>query len=191
MKLSKFKQKHIFCVEGNWSNDLKDKASIITALEFLKANADINFIRRDCSTVEQFTTLLKQSLQKAYKKYGIIYLAFHGRPGELHIGKRKSMDFDSIAKILDGQAKDKIIHFGSCSTLNIDGWELRRFRKETGALAISGYTKDIDFIRSSVLDILYFRTCQDNRNMGSIERKMKSYNTKLMKELGFKMNYDK
>jgi hypothetical protein len=191
MKLSKYNVKHIFCVEGNWSNDLKDKASIITALEFLKANADINFIRRDCSTPEQFNSLLTDSLKRAYKKYGIIYLAFHGSPGQLHIGNRKKIDFECIAETLNGEAQDKIIHFGSCSTLNIPGRELSNFRKKTGAIAISGYTTDIDFIQSTVLDILYFKKCQEYRKISTIEKYMKLYYGKLMRDMGFKMNYEK
>ena len=191
MKLSKFKKKHIFCIEGNWSHNLQNKASIDKALEFLVPNAAIKFIRKDCSTTDQFKNLLTTSLQKRYKQFGIIYLAFHGSPGVLHVEKRKKLSFDLIAEELDGKAKDKIIHFGSCSTLNINGWELRRFWKKTGALAISGYTTDIDFIQSTVLDILYFKMCQEYQKMPLIERDMKRYYGKLMSELGFKMIYEK
>lgn len=191
MRLSKFKKKHIFCIEENWTHDLKDKASIRTALDFLEHNAEIKPIRKDCSTIDQFKDLVETSLQKRYKQHSIIYLAFHGSPGCLHIGKRKKLDFSTIAELLDGRAADKIIHFGSCSTLNLDGWELRRFWKDTGALAISGYTKDIDFIESSVLDILYFRKCQEYRKVPLIERDMKEYYGRLMRELGFKMMYER
>lgn len=191
MKLSKFKKKHIFCIEGNWTHDLKDKASIRTALDFLEHNAEIKSIRKDCSTIDQFNDLIGTSLQKRYKQHTIIYLAFHGSPGSLHVGKRKKIDFHCLAEWLDGRAADKIIHFGSCSTLNIDGWELRRFWKDTGALAVSGYTKDIDFIESSVLDILYFRKCQESRKMAAIETEMKEYYGRLMRELGFKMIYER
>jgi hypothetical protein len=190
MKLSRFKKKHIFCIEGNWTHDLKDKASIRTALDFLEHNAEIKSIRKDCSAIEQFDDLIETSLQKRYKQHSIIYLAFHGSPGSLHIGKRKKMDFDTIARLLDGRAEDKIIHFGSCSTLDIPVRQLKRFWKDTGALAVSGYTKDVDFIESSVLDILYFRKCQEYRKMPIIERDMKQYYGKLMRELGFKMIYE-
>ena len=170
---------------------MQNKASIEKALEFLVPNADIKYILKDCSTTGQFTSLLTTSLQQRYKHFGIIYLAFHGSPGVLHVEKRKRLSFDLLAEELAGKAKDKIIHFGSCSTLNISGWELRSFWKKTGALAISGYTKDIDFVQSTVLDILYFKKCQDYRKMPLIERDMKEYYGRLMKELGFKMIYEK
>ena len=139
MKLSRYKQKHIFCIEGNWTNNLRDKATIETALDFLRANVDIDFIRKNCAGKEDFTTYLKISFERRYKKFRIIYLAFHGSPGKLHLRDRKNIDFNHIAEILNGEAQDKIIHFGSCSTLKLLGWDLRRFLKQTGALAISGY----------------------------------------------------
>lgn len=191
MKLSKFKTKHIFCIEGNWGNSHKDKTSIRTALEFLTANVGIDAIRKDCSTQEQFNCYLKDALKRVYKKYGIIYLAFHGSPGKLHIGNRKKVNFTEIAEMLDGKAQDKIIHFGSCGTFDISGRELTSFRKKTGALAISGYTTDVDFIESTVIDILYFRLCQRYNRVALIDRDMKAYYGKLVRELGFKMNFEK
>ena len=118
---------------------------------------------------------METALQKRFKQHTIIQLAFHGSQGSLHVGKRKQTDFGTIAELLDGRAADKIIHFGSCSTLNIPARELRRFLKDTGALAISGYTKDVDFIERSVLDILYFRKCQEYRRMPVIETQKKQY----------------
>jgi len=194
MKSTKNLNRNIFCIEGNWSNDLKDKASIHAALEFLKCNADIDFIRKDCSTIEQFNLLLKTSLQKGYKKFGILYLAFHGSEGKIHIGNRTKIDLDSIALIMDGHAIGKVIHFGSCSTLkNLTVWDLKRFLKRTGALAVSGYTEDIDFIESTVLDILYFKKYQQYQRIPMLktQRDMKQYYGKLIKELGFKIWFKK
>ena len=191
MKLSKFKKKNIFCIEGNWGNSHRDKRSISAALEFLKVNLGIDPIRKDCSTPEQFNRYLQDSLKRVYKTYGIIYLAFHGSPGKLHIGNRNKIDFDSIAETLNGEAKDKIIHFGSCSTLHIPGRALTSFRKKTGAIVVSGYTTDVDFIESTVLDILYFRICQNYNRIPLIDRDMKAYYGKLVRELGFKMNFEK
>ena len=91
MRLSKFKKKHIFCIEGNWTHDLKDKASIRTALDFLEHNAEIKPIRKDCSTIDQFKDLVETSLQKRYKQHSI-YLAFHGPVASI-LEKEKSWIF--------------------------------------------------------------------------------------------------
>ena len=73
MKLSKYQKKYIFCIEGNWSNNLKNIASIEKALQFLEPNADIKSIVKDCSTTDQFNNLITTALQKTYKHYGAQY----------------------------------------------------------------------------------------------------------------------
>lgn len=194
MKKRKRPSKHIFCIEGSWSNDFKDKASILAALEFLKCNAEIDFIRKECIEPEAFKVLLQTAMQKGYVKYGIVYLAFHGSSRCLHIGKRKKIDLAAIADIIEDSAQNKIIHFGSCSTLKgVTAWELKRFLNKTGAAAISGYTKDIDFIESTVLDILYFKKCQQyiRTPLVKTQRDMKQYYGKLIAELGFKIYFNK
>ena len=189
MRFSKFKDKNIFCIEGNWSNNLKHKASIKSALDFFEHNSKAKYIHRHCSTDSQFEELIKTSLQKTYHKYAIIYLAFHGDQGTINVGKRQKLSLDEIAEMIGDTATDKIIHFGCCSTLDVSGWELRRFLKNTGALAVSGYTEKIDFIQSTFLDILYFKHCQYSRKMSVIEKEMYSYYKVLMQELGFIIKY--
>ncbi|MES2703839.1 MAG: DUF6642 family protein [Bacteroidota bacterium] len=189
MRFSKHKEKNIFCIEGDWTNSLKDRSSIKTALEFLEHNSHIRTAHRNCSTIEEFDQRIKTSLQKAYSKYGIIYLAFHGTPGSINVGKRKKLAIEEIAEMVSGKAEDKIIHFGSCSTLDVSGWDLRRFLETTGALAVSGYKTDIDFIPSTFLDMLYFEHCQYSRKMSTIETNMNAYHRKLMNKLGFVIKY--
>jgi hypothetical protein len=191
MKLSRYKEKNIFCIEGNWGQGYEESRSIRTALNFLNASVGISAIRKGCNNPEQFNSYLKDSVKDSYDTFGIIYLAFHGSPGKLHINHHEKIDFTSIAATLQGKAKDKIIHFGSCSTLRLSGWDLRRFKKATGALAISGYCKDIDFIESTVLDILYFRKCQAYQKVSLIHRDMQLSYGKLVKQMGFKMLFEK
>src|ERR1035437_2626940 len=160
MQLSKFRRKNVFCIEGNWTSSLKGKTGIKAALDFLEHNANLKHIHKNCSTVDQLEALLKDAVLQEYNRYGIIYIAFHGFPGELLVGKRQRISLEQIAAILKGKATDKIIHFGSCSTLNIPRSRVNKFLKESGALAVSGYTKDVDFIPSTFLDILYFQFCE-------------------------------
>lgn len=191
MKLSRYKEKNIFCIEGDWGQGYEDCRSITTALDFLNASIGIHAIRKGCTNPEQFSNYLKDSLKDSYESFGIIYLAFHGSPGKLHINQHQKIDFSSIAATLEGKARDKIIHFGSCSTLKLSGWDLRRFKKATGALAISGYSKEIDFIESTVLDILYFRKCQAYQKVSLISRDMHLHYGKLVRQMGFKMLFEK
>ena len=63
--------------------------------------------------------------------------------------------------------------------------------EKTGALAVSGYSTDIEFIPSNFLDILYFEFCQKYRKVACIERDLKLYYNPMAKKLGFKMIYEK
>jgi hypothetical protein len=189
MRVSKFKKKHIFCIEGNWTNTLKGKIGIQSALDFLEDNTHIRHIHKNCSTVEQLDALLKDAVLQKYKSYGIIYIAFHGHPGIIHVGKRQKISIDRIGEVLAGKARHKIIHFGSCSTLKISKNQVAELIEKTGALAISGYTKDVDFIPSTFLDMLYFQACQHYNKISLIHRDVKKYYGKMAKELGFRMYY--
>jgi len=195
MKIAKSRHKNVFCIEGNWTNDLRDRRSIKTALEFLEHNSyskkPVLHTHRQCSSKQEFENLIKESCFKRYDQYSILYLAFHGNAGRLHVGKRVTMRLEEIAEMLEGKAANKIIHFGSCETMYVMRRELNKFMKQTGALAISGYEKTIDFMPSTFLDLLYFQFCQQYQKMYLIERDVKQYYGKLARELGFKMIYEK
>lgn len=189
MQQSQYTPRNIFCIEGVWNNDLKDKTSIRSALDFIEHNGAVKHIHKNCSTPDQLEEWLKEAVLKRYKQYGIIYLAFHGHPGTLQVGKRKKMTLGEIAEVLQDKAEDKIIHFGSCSTLAISKWEINRFIKKTGALAVSGYSCDIDFMPSTFLDILYFQFCQRYSDMPLIHKDVKTFYGPMARQLGFKMVY--
>jgi hypothetical protein len=190
MKRAIHGKKNIFCVEGNWTNNLENNSSLQSALKFISLNNDIKYIHRNCSTNEQLEDLLRHAAQKKYAKYGIIYLAFHGHPGFLQVTEKKKMTLETIAQIVDGHAVNKIIHFGSCSTLKMSSAALGNFFKTTKALAISGYTKDITFRKSMLMDMAYFELCQQYQNIKSIDKALQRYYPKLVEELGFRMYYE-
>lgn len=184
------KEKHIFCIEGRWENDHRDKKSVIKALEFLNCIEKVDCIVKQCNNVPTLNELLSDSMLAKYKKYSILYLAFHGEPNNILVGKRNSKaNLEEIAEIIGDKANGKIIHFGSCSTLDVSGWELRKFLKNTNALAISGYKEEIDFVKSTVFDLIYFQQCQRSFDITVIEKNIKKYYSTLGKELGFVLKY--
>lgn len=184
------REKHIFCIEGSWENDHRDTKSVIKALEFLKCIEKVDCIVKQCNNATTLNELLFDSMLAKYKKYSILYLAFHGEPNNILVGKRNGkVNLDEIAEMIGDKANGKIIHFGSCSTLDVSGWELRKFLKKTNALAISGYKEDIDFVKSTVFDLIYFQQCQYSFDIRTIEKNIKKYYSTLGKELGFVFKY--
>src|SRR5690242_20729052 len=75
----------ILCLEGDWEEGLARKRTVRPVLELLKSQCDIPFIHRNASTREEFKTVISQWSLARYKEYPILYLAFHGSPGCLHI----------------------------------------------------------------------------------------------------------
>lgn len=190
MPRKKTKKSNIFCLEGDWNDNLKHKSSILPALELLELNNSIKTIYRTCSTFEEFVTRVKTVTgnNNIYRGYDILYFAFHGRKNKIIIGQN-DFTLEQIGDAFKGKLKDKIVHFGSCKTLAIDKKQAEIFLENTGAIAISGYGKNVDFISSTVVDVLYFEMCQKYVDLGAIEENMKNHYGDLCEKLNFKINY--
>lgn len=182
-------KKDIFCIEGDWNINLKDKTSIRTALDFLQHNANVKYIHRHCSTNGQMEYLLKEYALKRYDNYSILYLSFHGEPNYLKIGRNNILTLEELGDMLEGCLKNKILHFGSCKTLNVSKARINKFLEKTKALAVSGYTKEIDFVPSTFFDMLFFERCQMYMKVTYIESDLKKFYGKVASTLGFKFHY--
>ena len=154
--------KGIFCLEGLWESDLKKPSTVLPLLEFLKQNADIPYIYRDCGTQAEFEFYLKKFPQAQYRGYPILYLAFHGEPGQIVLGGKDRYSIEDIGEYLNGQCKSQIVLIGSCSVMDIDKRKLKKFLKETEALAVLGYSNDVPFLRSSAFEMLLLSELQEN-----------------------------
>jgi len=188
MIIAKTWTKHIFCLEGDWNDDLRKKNSVISALDFLHVNSNIKYIHRHASTKEEIANRLSEFNKKKYSSYNICYFAFHGEPNKIKVG-RELMTLDELSEITGDTLKGKIVHFGSCSSLRLNKRYIERFLKKTQALCVSGYKLDFSFVPGTVLDLLLFEMCQRYKNIICIERDMRFYYGKLMRELEFSMAY--
>lgn len=188
MRFSKSYDKDIFCLEGDWTKNLKQQNGVEAVLLFLKQNRNINYIHRHCGTRENLAYYLKQARLRKYKNYSIIYLAFHGKPGEILIGKER-ITLDDLAEMLGPNCHNKVIHFGTCHTLNTDLRNIKRFLRKTNALCVCGFGKEIPFVEGCVFDILMIDMMQEYRNIGTVLNRIKKYYSSLAKKLQFKLIY--
>jgi len=189
MRIAKSFTKHVFCLEGDWEKDLRKKSSIGAALDFLQANCNIQYIHKHCGTKENLAYYLSRWKQKRYKDYSICYLAFHGHPEVIEVGN-EHVDLSELADMLNGSCVNKIIHFGSCNTLDTDSAKVRDFLEKTQALCVCGFRTDIDFLESSVFDMLLMQKFQEYRNIKSVDRDLKRNYRKLITKLEFKLLYN-
>jgi hypothetical protein len=188
MRFSKSYNKDIFCLEGDWSKNLKQQTGLQAVLMFLKQNRDINYIHRHCGTKENLAYYLKQAQLRKYKNYSIIYIAFHGKPSEILIGKDR-VTLDDLADMLGPNCHNKVIHFGTCHTLNTDLRNIKRFLRKTNALCVCGFGKEIPFVEGCVFDILLIDMMQEFRNVGTVLNRIRKYYSSLAKKLEFKLVY--
>lgn len=157
----------VFCLEGPWSARLTDTSSVRPLLEVLEGRKVIRFIHRDAATLVEFETYLRQWSQRQYSDFGFGYLAFHGEPGSIRIG-RHVHTLDDLAGSLHRSLAGRTLYFGSCQTLNIDRDDAEEFRRATGARAVCGYTQEIDWIESAAfeLNLIHAVTSYDRIDAG-------------------------
>ncbi len=194
-RITKFSKKYIkkiYCIEGDWETDHRDQKSVRDALEFMKKVERIDYIYKQCHNKQDLNFLCKKSVGARYNSYSILYLAFHGSNDRLYIGERNNyIDLDTLANDLNGLASDKIIHFGSCSILRVHKSKIDRFLKNTGALAVSGYKKDTDFVEGTFMDMLFFSYCQMYKSIKSLKNKVEIEYSGLVRKLGFTIEFRK
>ena len=188
MKIAKNLNKNVFCLEGDWEKDLRDKSSVSAALDFLHANCGIDYIHKHCGTKENLKYYLSLWKQKRYQNYTIAYLAFHGHPEKIQVGK-ECLNLEELAQTLNGSCVNKIIHFGSCNTLDTDERNITKFLKTTHALCVCGFKSDIDFLESSVFDMLLIRKFQEYKDVRAVDRDLKKNYRRLINRLNFRFQY--
>ena len=136
----------IFCLEGAWSTRLDDRTSVLPTLESLERLRLATCIHRDVGTEEELYHYLGKWAQAGYRKYGVLFFAFHGVRGGIRVG-RGTVTLDDLSEKLDGKAASRIVYFGSCSVMkDRDGVDY--FQRTTRAKAVCGYTKDVDWVES-------------------------------------------
>jgi hypothetical protein len=187
--------KHVFCIEGNWEEKLSRYATVKPVLELLKINAGIKFIYRDCSTKAEMLYLIEKWQQQAYADYRILYLAFHGRPGELIIDKNTTVSLVELGDIinLSRRRHRRLVYFGACSFLKGHKRPIKSFLEKSGTRAVCGYETDVEWMKSAALDLIAINELQrfsmTHRGLTAAERSILESTRALAGRLGFRMVY--
>jgi hypothetical protein len=186
----------VFCLEGSWWG-LHDSTSVEPALQLLKSCAGIEmpYIHRDVGTQEEFRYDLSKWAQKEFDSFPILYLAFHGDPGNLFVGDRRKkgsrVSLDQISDFLQDSCSGRILHFGCCATLNVEMEDLDRFLQTTQAIAVLGYRKKVDWVQSAAFELIMLAEIQrrtlSKRGLRASLKKINSIAGDLSHSLGFTM----
>lgn len=179
MSNTKTYERNIYCLEGNWNKNPRSHQSVKPMLELLRTFSGVKYVYHKCYTKEEFFYRLQQFTRGTYKNYSILYLAFHGKPNRIEIEKQY-ITLKEIAAALEGKLADKIVHFGSCSTLCTSEKNIQHFITTTNCQFISGYRKFVHYIDACAFELLYFDLLQKYKSVRKIDSKIFSLSPQLV-----------
>lgn len=187
-------KKGIYCLEtGEWFTTLKCKNSVEPVLQLLQDSPlSVPYIHRDIATKEELLYYIRKWIQVKHKDYPILYLAFHGSPGYIHLsGRSKGLSTDDLFNELTGKCHRRVIHFGSCKVLDLHGHTINKYLHHSGAAAISGFARDISWVESTIFDTLFFSELQENQftkpGLCAVRNRLMKIASDLSKALQFKI----
>src|SRR5437762_1549422 len=94
-------KKGIYCLEGLWDINLKDKSTVLPILELLEKSGVCKHMHHSCATKDELEFFLKKWKQKSISsKFPILYLAFHGVPGAILISQNTPYSLKELGDIL-------------------------------------------------------------------------------------------
>lgn len=189
-------RRNVFCIEGDWWNDVKNPWTVKPALELVRqVHKPFKYIHRTVATRPEFDHLLNIWVQRRHSDYPLLYLAFHGERQQLIIGDHRRSDsrvkLDDIASVLESRCNNRMLHFGSCETFSCDRRHLKRFLRKTGASAVTGYREAVDWLDSSLFEIQLIGSLQyhtvSRQGLPAVRRDIMDRIGKVARSLGFLM----
>lgn len=163
--MSEYKQRGVFCVETVWYGR-GDTTSIRPILEAMhEGYLKVPFVYRTAVTSDELRAYLQEWKSLSYLKYPILYLGYHGAEGHIVLGEQdfwgnSDISLEQLAEGLGDKCDNRVVHFGSCSTLDVEGRRIRSFLRNTNVSAVSGYREEIDWMESVAFDMLYIQMMQ-------------------------------
>ena len=156
----------------------------------------IPYLHKNVATRDEFEFRLKEWAQPSFDNYPILYLAFHGSPGEFEIGGGKSrFDLVELEAAPKGACNGRVLHFGSCATLDLHGNSLNRLLRRIKAPALLGYKSDVDWLPSTAFDFLLLGGLQEIlftvQGIRKLDKRLNEMAFSLRRELVFWIHYDK
>ena len=160
----------VFCLEADWPQ-MRRGHTVKPLLDVLRASMlEVPSIHRHVATHDSLLYYLGKWTQKAHADFRILYFAVHGVAGEVQFGDLRlnsnCVHLDLIEEHLAGKCAGRLLHCSSCRTIDLPAARIQRFLARTGALGISGYLGDVDWVRSIVFDLAFLATLQENAMTG-------------------------
>ena len=109
----------------------------------------------------------------------VFYLAFHGKPGSV-VSVLDTIGEPALCRAFAGYGTENhLVYFAACGTLGGARGRAfaRKFLRASGARAVFGYAKDVDWLESMLIDLLFLRRFYAAKNpwreLGAIARSVR------------------
>ncbi len=178
----------IFCLEGDWERDsLADHLSVRLGLDMLMTIRKDRLIHRKAATREEFTYFLRKWATPDYDDFPLAYLSYHGGRGRLDLNGSSSLTLEEIADIVPGRLAGRVVYFGSCATMAAPDDALLSFLATTGAAAIAGYTKNVDWEESAAFDPTLLAELLESTNFRVLDARLLRQHRHFVEALGLRI----
>jgi hypothetical protein len=176
-----YRQRNIACLESMWNGHIENKLNVIPTLEMISKTLETKFSHLTCNTREE----LQYNLNLLCKRnYGVLYFAFHGSPGRIHLHRDK-VTLPELSVMMNHRFRNWIIHFGTCSTMRKPKAVID-FVNRTNVALVTGFTRDVDWIESSSFELLLFKAFQMFKSPKVVCRHLLNKYPDLVESTGFK-----
>jgi hypothetical protein len=177
----------ILCLEGEWLEDIRRELSVEPLLKLLRLRGEIEYIHRRCGTVAEFEYYLRQ--KRFFRGCRVVYLAFHGSRGRLNLSANEALTLARVAEAAAGAFRGRLVYFGSCRTLENVDEQLQAFLRATGAVAVAGYTTDVNWVESSAFELMFLYWAAYYKQPAAVLKKLARSYAELSAKVGFKYFY--
>jgi hypothetical protein len=177
----RYRKRNIACLESMWNVHFENNLNVLPTLELISKTMESKFSHLTCNTREELQYNLNLLCRR---NYGILYFAFHGSPGRIHL-HRDRVKLPELAGMMNHRFANWIIHFGTCSTLRKPTF-VRDFVEQTGVSMVTGFTRDVDWIESSSFELLLFKAFNMFQNPKIVVRHLQNKYPDLVESTGFK-----
>lgn len=173
----------IFCIEGQWSDDLRVKKTVKPLLSLYRSYCSDNesvradYIHRTVATKEEFFHCLRWWVENGWSKkndprldYPILYIASHGgydwrkRTGIIWLTDDIYISLDEVANEIDKTIEEiqcettkyGYLYFGSCGIMKMPEDKMQKFIEKACIWGVCGYSKNPDWIESAAFEVMLF-----------------------------------
>ena len=181
----------IYCLEVVPDATSTKTTEVLTILEDMTLNQNINSIYKACDTIEDLEESINHLLydDHNFKDYEIIYLVLPGEANNILINGYY-YSIEEIAELFEGKMDGKLIHIANKKVLDLTDEESQYFLDVTGARAISGYGVPSPHMTSAfTIDRVFFSLFYENDDLREVVERLFYKHHQLSKLLDFRMYY--